>query len=75
SGDVYPQQYRGNLFFGDWNTGSVRRLALGEDDEVLLQEAVVSGEYGPVADVATGPDGFLYFTTPTAIVRITRLAP
>lgn len=73
TGEVYTDEYRGNFFFGDFITGSFRRVVLGEDAQILFREGLLAGEHGPILDVVTGPDGLLYFSTPTAIYRITSL--
>jgi quinoprotein glucose dehydrogenase len=75
TGDAYLGAYRDNFFFGDFITGNLRRLVLGEDGQILFREALLAGEHGPIVDVVTGPDGLIYFSTPTAIFRITTLGP
>jgi glucose/arabinose dehydrogenase len=67
----YPPAFRFNLFLGEYATGIIRRVILKypeytqvERDEVFVQAP------GPVVEVADGPDGFLYFSTPTGIYRI-----
>jgi glucose/arabinose dehydrogenase len=75
TGEMYPAQYRGNLFFGSYRGENVTRFVLAADGEIVFREALLNGEYGPILDVTTGPDGLLYFSTPTAIYRITQLGP
>ncbi len=72
-GEVYSEQYRGNLFFGSYIGGLLTRFFLDDDGEIVFREALLNGEYGPILDVATAPDGLLYFSTPTTIYRIARL--
>ena len=67
----YPPAFRFNLYVGEQATGVIRRVLLRypeyaqvERDEVLIQAP------GPVVEVAEGPDGYLYFTTPTGIYRV-----
>jgi len=72
TGTRYPAVYRGKLFFTDWNEGHIRMVnlavkdavsAVGVDDEVFRHR-------GGVVDLAMGPDGLLYFTTPNGIYRL-----
>jgi glucose/arabinose dehydrogenase len=67
----YPPAFRFNLYVGEYATGVIRRVVLKypdyahvERDEVLIQAP------GPVTELADGPDGHLYFATPTGIYRI-----
>lgn len=67
----YPPALRFNLFLGEYAKGIIRRVVLRypdytqvERDEVFVQAP------GPVIEVADGPDGYLYFSTPSGIYRI-----
>ena len=67
----YPPPFRFNLFLGEYAAGVIRRVVLKypdyaqvERDEVFIQSP------GPVVEVADGPDGHLYFSTPSGIYRI-----
>ena len=72
TGTRYPEIYRGKLFFTDWNEGRIRMAtftgsnsveAVGVNDDLFRhREGVV--------DLVMGPDGRLYFTTPTGIYRL-----
>lgn len=75
TGRRYGPAARNALFFGDWSTGAIRRLELEPPDftRVRRVEPVVQVEPRGVLDVVNGPDGFLYFSTPTAIWRIDAL--
>ncbi len=67
TGSQLPSQYRGNLFFGDWNTGSLHRLVLDEAGAVKEHEVALSIPDDGILDVEQGPDGYLYFSTASAI--------
>jgi glucose/arabinose dehydrogenase len=67
TGDQLPGQYQGNLFFGDWNTGSLHRVVLDETGAVKQHEVVLRVPGGGILDVEQGPDGYLYFSTASAI--------
>ncbi|MBI4277686.1 MAG: PQQ-dependent sugar dehydrogenase, partial [Armatimonadetes bacterium] len=75
TGDRYPRAYRHNLFFGAWNTGQVYRVVLAPPAyrRVVKVEMVLPARLDGIVDVAQGADGYLYFTTRSAIHRITRL--
>lgn len=67
----YPPAFRFNLFLGEYAAGLIRRVVLKypdytqvERDEVFIQAP------GPVIEVADGPDGYLYFSTPSGIYRV-----
>ena len=68
---VFPQ-FRNQLFMTDFNTGRLRRFAVndaapGQTTETAI---VVDGGFGALLDVVQGPDGFLYFSSQTAILRL-----
>ncbi|MFN0244327.1 MAG: PQQ-dependent sugar dehydrogenase [Planctomycetota bacterium] len=63
-GATFPSEYHGNLFFADCVNRWIRRLvldALGNvvDDPVFAP----SPDAGSIVDLATGPDGALYYVT------------
>ncbi|MBI4361679.1 MAG: PQQ-dependent sugar dehydrogenase [Euryarchaeota archaeon] len=71
--NIAPTQvafHNGSLYFGDWNQGDLHRATLSaggtrvEDHVTLLRM-----EQG-ILDVASGPDGWLYLTTPSGIYRV-----
>ncbi len=70
TGRTMPE-YENDLFFCAFNTGDLSRIRLGgpNDDQVVDQSVVTKGCY---LDVTNGPDGALYFASPTAIHRFGR---
>lgn len=68
---VFPQ-FRDSLFLVDFITGRVRRFAVNENNQgqITQSEIVVDGGFGQLLDIVQGPDGFLYFSSTTAILRI-----
>ena len=72
SGKRYPESDRGKLFFADWNEGRIRRVTLSREPPVRVvrvQEDVYHHTEG-IVDLVMGPDGWLYFTTPSGIYRL-----
>jgi glucose/arabinose dehydrogenase len=60
----------GDLLFGAWNDGVVRRVVLdAERDDVAMADAVYDHDRGILA-VEAAPDGGLYFSDPTGIFRL-----
>lgn len=74
TGDLLP--LKNQMLFGDFLTGSVRRLALDGPgrDRVLVEEPILRAD-GPVIAVFQGPDRHLYFSTTSALFRLTPAAP
>ncbi len=70
TGRAMPE-YENDLFFCAFNTGDLSRIRLGgaHDDQIADQSVVAKGCY---LDVANGPDGALYFASPTGIHRFGR---
>ncbi len=72
TGMRYPENYRGKLFFTDWNEGRIRMVTLtGKDsiEAISVNDDLFRHREG-VVDLEMGPDGLLYFTTPTGIYRL-----
>jgi quinoprotein glucose dehydrogenase len=70
-GSSFPPYLDGNLFFASYLSGAVRRIkfvpgTLDQADTVDVFHAAGN----PVIDVVEGPDGNLWFCTPTTIQRI-----
>lgn len=70
-GSAYPAEFRDSLFYGDFNTGTLRRLVLSADADMLLTEdqQFLSG-FGSIVDLTVGPDGLLYVLADGDIQRI-----
>jgi plastocyanin len=68
SGDQIPD-WKNDLFYCNYHQGQVRRvrLAPGTLDRVVFEEVV---KQGCTLDVATGPDGALYYSDAKGIYRI-----
>ena len=63
--------WQGDLIFGDFNTGSLRRLDLAAPDyDTVVSESVVIRVSEGVLDVEEGPDGAIWFTTQSTIYRL-----
>ena len=72
TGNAYPDKYRNNLFFVDWNMGLIHRIALkgkNEDQVGLIDDNFYKHKDGLV-DIVTGPDGLLYLSNPGGIYRL-----
>ena len=75
-GGIYPSRWDGNLFFGSFNDGLIRRarFVAGRPDLVDTLD-VFADIQESVLDVTVGPDQFLWVSTPTRILRITYTPP
>ncbi|HXE75038.1 MAG TPA: PQQ-dependent sugar dehydrogenase [Candidatus Xenobia bacterium] len=71
TGNVFPQ-FTGSLFLVDFNEGRVRRFEVNEAAQgtITETEVVMAGGMGNLLDIVQGPDGALYFSSTTAILRI-----
>lgn len=71
TGTVFPQ-FTGSLFLVDLNEGRVRRFVVNESlqGQITSSEVVVNEGFGNLVDIIQGPDGFIYFSSTTAIIRI-----
>ena len=57
----FPPAYRGNFFFGDYNSGRIERVVLdAATNTVTSVDHWAEGVPGAV-DMALGPDGALYY--------------
>jgi len=61
----------GTFYFGEWNTGALKRLQLTPEGKVLSVDQVfaLSNSGAGIIAVERGPDGNIYFSTPTTIFR------
>lgn len=59
-GNLFPEEYRGDIFFNDLGQGIVRNLNLNDQGQV---ESVATFDTGATAvvQIQTGPDGNLYY--------------
>jgi glucose/arabinose dehydrogenase/PKD repeat protein len=61
TGDLYPAQYRGRLFFGDFGRGWLRVATLDSTQSVVQMQDFASGLEGPVDWAADPRSGDLYY--------------
>jgi glucose/arabinose dehydrogenase len=68
---LFPDEYRGNFLFGDYNSGRLVRATLAADGTVATVDAWGSG-FSQAVDMDVGPDGALYVVGVTSnnVVRI-----
>ncbi|MBI2423219.1 MAG: DUF1080 domain-containing protein [Candidatus Hydrogenedentes bacterium] len=61
---VYPENYNGAFFMGDWSRGRIRVVFPKESGATYAGKSVdfLVGEPLNVTDLDVGPDGLLYFT-------------
>lgn len=55
-----PAAYRGNFFFGDYNSGKMMRATIDPATNAVTSVDLWADGLGPQVDVALGPDGALY---------------
>ena len=71
-GTGYAKHLDGNLFFGAFNDGTIRRVRFQANSVTTIDTSEVFHTDGlGVLDVTVGPDGFLWYSTTSAIKRIT----
>ncbi|SET97719.1 PQQ-dependent sugar dehydrogenase [Stigmatella erecta] len=70
---LFPDGYRGNFFFGDYNSGGLVRATLAADNTVATVDAWASG-FSQTVDMDVGPDGALY-TVGVTSRSVTRILP
>ncbi|MGZ5305724.1 MAG: PQQ-dependent sugar dehydrogenase [Actinomycetota bacterium] len=77
TGDVFCDgcglgtQIEGHLFFGDVNTGMLRRVALNAARDDVSGDAIdVLDTFGGVYSMETAPNGHIYFSDAQAIYRL-----
>jgi hypothetical protein len=61
---------RGSIYLGDFNTGSLRRITLNQAGTAIRSIAITYHAPSGIVDVSSGPGGWLYFATQSAIYRI-----
>ncbi|MCP3104450.1 PQQ-dependent sugar dehydrogenase [Myxococcus sp. K15C18031901] len=70
---LFPEEYRGNFFFGDYNSSNFMRVTLAGDNTVATVDPWGSN-FSSYVDVAVGPDGALYTIGVTG-GRLRRITP
>ncbi len=60
TGQQYPVQYRGNLFFADYGNKWMKRMVFDTSNNMTAVVPFATGIDGPV-DIEMGPDGMLYY--------------
>ena len=61
---------RGSIYLGDFNTGSLRRITLNQAGTAIRSIGITYHAPSGIVDVSSGPGGWLYFATQSAIYRI-----
>lgn len=71
-GNMFPAEYQGDLFFGDYARGFIKTADLDENGNVT-QVRDFDTQAGSVVDLKVAPDGSLYYITywPGALYRVT----
>jgi glucose/arabinose dehydrogenase len=69
-----PEAYRGNFFYGDFNSGRIMRAVVGPGTTVQSVDYFVTGNTNHI-DVSVGPDGALYYVGFGGIVRRAAYTP
>jgi glucose/arabinose dehydrogenase/PKD repeat protein len=70
--DMFPEEYRGDFFFGDYAKGFIRNADLDANGDVSAVHEF-DELAGSVVDLKVAPDGSLYYITyfPGALYRVT----
>ncbi|WNG58824.1 PQQ-dependent sugar dehydrogenase [Archangium gephyra] len=73
---LFPPEFRGNYFFGDYNSGQLTRATLAVDNSVETVAEWGTG-FSSQVDMAVGPDGALYTLghSGSTLRRVTPSAP
>jgi glucose/arabinose dehydrogenase/PKD repeat protein len=66
--NVFPEQYRGNVFVGDYANNWLRRLVLDDNGDVIAELPFIETPNAPsVVDMDVGLDGALYLACFTGL--------
>jgi glucose/arabinose dehydrogenase len=67
----FPPAYRGNFFFGDYNSGRIERVVLDAATNTVTSVDHWAEGVSAAVDMALGPDGALYYVgvTSNAVLR------
>jgi glucose/arabinose dehydrogenase len=57
----FPSAYRGNFFFGDYNTGRIERVVLNPATNTVTSVDHWAQGVSAAVDMALGPDGDIYY--------------
>ena len=70
-GEMFPSEYQGDLFFGDYAKGFIKRAELDPNGDITGVHNF-DNQAGSVVDLKVAPDGSLYYITyyPGALYRI-----
>ena len=60
----------GDLFFGAWNDGKIRRLVLNAGRDNVIDQFVAFDNPNGVLAVEAAPNGTLFFSDPNGIYRL-----
>ena len=65
-------QFTGSLLLVDYNEGKIRRFTVDEANggQVVSSSVIFNGGLGSLLDVVQGPEGYIYFSTTSAIYRV-----
>ena len=71
-GEMFPAEYQGDLFFGDYAKGFIKNADLDANGDVTAVHDF-DDQAGSVVDLKVAPDGSLYYITyfPGALYRVT----
>jgi glucose/arabinose dehydrogenase len=69
--EMFPPDYRGDLFFGDYAKGFIKNADLDSDGNITAVHGF-DDQAGAVVDLKVAPDGSLYYLTywPGALYRV-----
>ena len=60
TGSLYPEQYHGNFFFGDYSGNFIKRVVLDDQHKPVSVQPFATDVHAPVS-MTVGPDGMIYY--------------
>ncbi len=69
-GDVYGPQFRDQIFYGELRNKRIMRIRLNDNGTLVEEKAVFANLPSGVHSLAFSPDGHLWATTDSAIIRL-----
>ena len=60
TGSLYPQQFQGNFFFGDYSGNFIKRIVLDDQHKPVSVQPFATNVHAPVS-MSVGPDGMIYY--------------